>query len=146
MTSPNLRPAPLPKDRLLRRVNEDIDSVKRQQDEITRKLADARAVLVREAVSVFGLRKGLSKQGHWEIAGLSLPSPELFRREFTGNRQGSNRLISSLSVSPDQCRSRPYHTPLISHHSIPLGRATVLSRPDDPTRWPADDPRQRSAS
>jgi hypothetical protein len=56
--------------------------VERRQATITRNLAEARRVLVREAVSVFGLRKGVGKQNQWEIAGLPLPSPDAFRREF----------------------------------------------------------------
>ena len=62
-------------------------AVERQQLEVTRQLVDARRVLVREAVSVFGVRK-TPKHG-WEIARLPLPSPELFRCE------------SDLRIGPD---------------------------------------------
>lgn len=91
------RRPPLPTRTLLDRLDNDLETVNRQQATITRNLAEARRVLVREAVSVFGLRKGSGKQKDWEIAGLPLPSPEAFRRESTCGTLAD----CSVSFGPD---------------------------------------------
>jgi hypothetical protein len=103
------RPKPYPEPLLLRRVDEDIDGVLRQQEEVTRKLADARRVLVREAVSVLGLRKGASKQSHWEIAGLPLPPPEMFRRKLPIHPYSDSQFIGQPASMP------PFVTQYISY-------------------------------
>jgi len=82
-SGPRRAPPPRPTRAVLDRLDQGVEGVERQQATITRNLAEARRVLVREAVSVFGLRKGIGKQNQWEIAGLPLPSPEAFRREFS---------------------------------------------------------------
>ncbi|WVQ83499.1 hypothetical protein IAT38_005640 [Cryptococcus sp. DSM 104549] len=65
-----------------------IKRVKVQQRETTYRIVHARQVLVREAVTVFGVwqRSGTAGQpGEWEIAGLVLPSPERFRLHPSAN-------------------------------------------------------------
>jgi hypothetical protein len=78
---PRRQPPPRPSRTLLDRLDGELEAVDRLQATITRNLAEARRVLVREAVSVFGLKKGIGKQNQWEIAGLPLPPPETFRRQ-----------------------------------------------------------------
>lgn len=50
----------------------------RLQLDVTRRLTEARRVLIREAVAVFGVLQ--SPMNGWEIAGIPLPSPDNFRR------------------------------------------------------------------
>ena len=79
--------------------------VDRQQTVVTRNLAEARRVLVREAVSVFGLRKGSGKQSQWEIAGLSLPSPESFRRQSTLHLTMLTPVYRSVRINAAICHT-----------------------------------------
>ncbi|CAK9786681.1 hypothetical protein CC85DRAFT_286829 [Cutaneotrichosporon oleaginosum] len=50
-------------------------AVRQQQREVGKRIIQARKVLVREAVDVFGVQRTRD----WEIAGLELPPPDLFR-------------------------------------------------------------------
>ncbi|BEI80166.1 hypothetical protein CcaverHIS002_0106950 [Cutaneotrichosporon cavernicola] len=52
-----------------------IATVRQQQREVGKRIIQARKVLVREAVDVFGVQR----MRGWEIAGLELPPPDLFR-------------------------------------------------------------------
>lgn len=56
---------------------ERISFISRKQLDVTKKLAEARRVLVREAVAVFGVIQ--SPLTGWEIAGMPLPTPDAFR-------------------------------------------------------------------
>lgn len=53
-------------------------AVRQQQREVGKRIIQARKVLVREAVDVFGVQRTRG----WEIAGLELPPPDLFRSGF----------------------------------------------------------------
>lgn len=57
-------------------MNARILAVRQQQREVGKRIIQARKVLVREAVDVFGVQRNKG----WEIAGLELPAPDLFRR------------------------------------------------------------------
>jgi hypothetical protein len=110
---------------MLDRLDGELEAVDRQQATITRNLAEARRVLVREAVSVFGLKKGIGKQNQWEIAGLPLPSPQTFRGELISRISAD----SSLPLCTNQCCYRSYRTPLVPHHALSRRRTPILPTP-----------------
>lgn len=56
-------------------MNARIVAVRQQQREVGKRIIQARKVLVREAVDVFGVQRTKG----WEIAGLELPPPDHFR-------------------------------------------------------------------
>ncbi len=84
------------------------------QQQIAQRLIDARRVLVQEIVAIFGVKKRVS--GDWEIAGLVLPSPDLFRSKSVP-RFGADDSTSSFE---HQCSYLPCDTSPIIDHEISL--------------------------
>nr|XP_031859084.1 uncharacterized protein CI109_005434 [Kwoniella shandongensis]KAA5526156.1 hypothetical protein CI109_005434 [Kwoniella shandongensis] len=81
-------------------VNQLENAVKRvllQQRDTTSRIIHARQVLVREAITVFGLHT--TSKGEWSIAGLVLPSPDAFRLHPSASINGAiSHTIHLLSL------------------------------------------------
>ncbi|KAK8843936.1 hypothetical protein IAR55_006728 [Kwoniella newhampshirensis] len=69
------------------RLEHALKRIRFQQQDATSRIVHARQVLVREALSVFGLHQNSRRD--WEIAGIVLPSPEVFRLHPSASINGA---------------------------------------------------------
>lgn len=96
--------------------------VRQQQREVGKRIIQARRVLVREVIDVFGVQEVQRRHGMvWEIAGMEFPAPERFRREFMAIWGAQ----CSLHISGHQCRTRSHHSSTEPHHRLSIYHASI---------------------